>query len=82
MSNRTWVYVYDNGGNIDYKEEYNYTTGALPSNSIKVYDYSYDSVWKDKLVSYDGKAITYDEIGNPLTYDGWTLGSRETIKIN
>ncbi|MDD2361556.1 MAG: hypothetical protein PHH84_01155, partial [Oscillospiraceae bacterium] len=24
------------------------------------------------MTSYDGKAITYDDIGNPLTYDGWT----------
>ena len=24
------------------------------------------------MTSYDGKAITYDEIGNPLTYDGYT----------
>ena len=32
-----------------------------------------DSNWKDKLTSFDGKAITYDAIGNPLTYDGWTF---------
>ena len=31
-----------------------------------------DSNWKDKLTSYDGKAITYDAIGNPTAYDGWT----------
>jgi len=23
------------------------------------------------MTSYDGKAVTYDAIGNPLTYDGW-----------
>ena len=28
--------------------------------------------WKDNLTSYDGHTITYDAIGNPLTYDGWT----------
>jgi len=32
-----------------------------------VYNYGYDSVWKDKLVSFDGKSLTYDAIGNPLT---------------
>ena len=32
-----------------------------------------DANWPDKLTSYDGKAITYDAIGNPLTYDGWTF---------
>ena len=49
-----------------------YTTGALgtPTDTVT---YAYDSVWKDKLVSYDGEAITYDEIGNPLSYRGYTM---------
>ncbi|WP_343777591.1 RHS repeat-associated core domain-containing protein, partial [Clostridium sartagoforme] len=39
----------------------------------KTINYSYgDANWKDKLTAYDGKAITYDAIGNPLTYDGYT----------
>ncbi len=25
------------------------------------------------MLSYDGKTVTYDEIGNPLTYDGNTF---------
>ncbi len=37
-----------------------------------------DTNWKDKLTSFNGKAITYDQIGNPLTYDGktytWEMG--------
>ena len=28
--------------------------------------YGYDTVWKDKLTSYDGYTYTYDAIGNPL----------------
>ena len=37
----------------------------------ETYDYE-DSNWKDKLTSFSGQAITYDEIGNPLSYrDGW-----------
>ena len=36
-------------------------------------DYAYDDAnWKNKLTSYDGKDITYDEIGNPLAYNGYT----------
>lgn len=40
--------------------------------------------WKDQLTSYDGKTITYDAMGNPLTYDGktfaWTAGRQlETL---
>jgi len=40
-----------------------------PTSTI-TYNYE-DSIWKDKLTKYDGKSITYDDIGNPLTYDGW-----------
>ncbi|GFZ34395.1 hypothetical protein CSC2_49210 [Clostridium zeae] len=43
-------------------------------NSTKTINYGYDdNNWKDKLTSYNGKAITYDQIGNPLTYDGNTF---------
>ncbi len=35
--------------------------------------YTYDPVWKDRLTSYDGKSITYDEQGNPVSYLGHTL---------
>ena len=33
-----------------------------------------DSTWKDRLDSYDGQAITYDAIGNPLSYKGFNMG--------
>lgn len=33
-----------------------------------------DEQWKDLLTSFDGQTITYDEIGNPLTYrDGMSF---------
>ena len=35
--------------------------------------YAYDSVWKDKLISYDGKGITYDAMGNPTNYMGASM---------
>ena len=69
--NKTIVYAYDAGGNITSKTEYAYTIETLGT-PTKTVSYSYgDTNWKDKLTSYDGKAITYDAIGNPLTYDGW-----------
>lgn len=43
--------------------------------------YEYDSTWKDKLKSYNGKLITYDAIGNPLTYDGYTYSWEEGRKL-
>ena len=71
--NKTITYSYDAGGNILNKMEYPYTTGT-PGTPTATIAYSYeDNNWKDKLTSYDGRAITYDSIGNPLTYDGWTF---------
>lgn len=71
--NKTIVYTYDLGGNTLSKVEYPYTEGE-PENATKTITYTYDdSNWKDKLTSFDGKTITYDEIGNPLTYNGYTF---------
>jgi RHS repeat-associated protein len=70
--NKTVTNAYDVGGNITTKTEYAYTIGTLGT-PTKTYTYSYgDTNWKDKLTSYDGKSISYDNIGNPTSYDGWT----------
>ena len=72
IAGKTWVYSYDSGGNILKRSEYAYTANALGTPSEEA-TYTYgDSQWKDLLTAYNGKPITYDEIGNPLTYDGWT----------
>ncbi|WFF71985.1 DNRLRE domain-containing protein [Proteiniclasticum sp. QWL-01] len=70
--NKTITYRYDAGGNLLEKKEYACTTDPLgtPDKTIS-YGYA-DTNWKDKLTSFDGKAITYDAIGNPLSFDGWT----------
>ena len=68
-ANKTYVFTYDNYGNILSKAEYAYTTGTLGTpSSIKTYTYG-DSLWKDKLTAYNGVSITYDDIGNPLSYN-------------
>ena len=70
--NATWVYNYDRGGNITSKVKYAYTTGALGT-AVETIPYAYsDSNWKDKLTAYNGTAITYDAIGNPLNDGMWT----------
>ncbi|MBZ9686142.1 RHS repeat-associated core domain-containing protein [Clostridium estertheticum] len=73
--NKTITNSYDNGGNILNKVEYAYTT-ATPGTATKTSTYTYgDANWKDKLTSFnDGteKPVTYDAIGNPLTYNGYT----------
>ena len=43
--------------------------GVTPTSPTSTYSYGYaDSTWGDKLTSYRGVSIYYDEIGNPLSY--------------
>lgn len=70
----TWTFAYDVGGNITVKRLYAYAYGdndLLDNTVVDSFAYTYDVTWKDKLTSYDGNTITYDAIGNPLTYNGW-----------
>lgn len=72
-SGLTILYTYDDFGNIDNKKEYSITAGTTtPTTLLDTITYTYDSTWDDKLSSYDGNSITYDNIGNPLTYNDWT----------
>ena len=72
ITNETAIYSYDLAGNIKTKTVYECAIDSTPTNLKKTYEYSYDTVWKDKLTSInDGtgpKTLTYDEIGN-LTND-------------
>ena len=67
------VYTYDKSGNILSKKKYVYIN---PANSVSGsyinYSYGYASTWKDRLTFYNGKSLTYDEIGNPLTYGNYS----------
>lgn len=88
VSDKTYVYKYDKGGNVVSKKVYDYTTETISSDSIDTITYKYeDSSWKDLLTSYNGQKITYDEIGNPLQYrDGmnftWKYGRSLATAIN
>lgn len=65
---KTYVYTYDNGGNVLTKKTYAYTTGMVGTVQSTV-NYGYgNSNWKDQLTSYNGTAITYDLSGNPLKW--------------
>ena len=56
-------------GRIVTKKEYAYTTGEL-GGVMNTVSYGYSGSWKDLLTSYNGTAISYDTIGNPLTWRG------------
>ena len=66
--NRTYVYTYDNAGNLTKKEEYVYTEGATSAATLlDTVTYTYgNSTWRDLLTAFDEQEITYDAIGNPL----------------
>lgn len=66
VAQKTYTYTYDGAGNILAKTTYPYTTGDLGTANGTV-NYTYDSTWKDKLVSYGNTSLTYDNVGNPLT---------------
>ncbi len=53
-------YTYDTNGNLLTKTD-------VATGTVKSYAYT-DPTWADLLTSYDGSPITYDEIGNPLSY--------------
>ncbi|MDE5985536.1 MAG: hypothetical protein K2H13_09810 [Eubacterium sp.] len=72
-----WRYTYDGGGNItskvyyddaEYNEENNEFIYGEPTKAI---NYAYDNTqWGDLLTNYNGVDISYDEMGNPLNYQG------------
>ena len=71
---KAWNYTYDNGGNILSRTEYTCSSSGTVSGSGTTTSYTYgDAEWGDLLTAYDGEAISYDGIGNPLSYRGWTM---------
>ena len=82
----TTVWAYDELGNITSAKTYTYTTNDSPGTATKTVKYRYGndgkSGWNNLLTGVDlsgnnyfgtTETITYDEIGNPLTYLGATL---------
>ncbi|MBQ3136897.1 MAG: hypothetical protein IJB74_05370 [Clostridia bacterium] len=74
-----WTYEYDSRGNIITK-----TIKNISTDNTVTYTYNYDSVWQDRLISYNGQEIKYaledgtTDNSNPLVYRGnaltWTMG--------
>ena len=67
----TYTYTYDLGGNLLENKKYYLVNGVEELRGTDTYTYS--SGWKDQLTSFNGKAITYDAMGNPLSYMGMNL---------
>lgn len=71
----TVVYEYEGvSGNIKSVKHYPYTTSETVSGtptSAVTFTYG-DSDWSDLLTSLNGNELTYDSLGNLLTYNGYT----------
>ena len=68
MNGKVYNYTYDAGGNLISE-----TVTDSNGTASNAYEYN-NSNWGDVLTSYNGQSITYDEIGNPLTYrDGMSM---------
>ena len=79
---KTFVFSYDNKGNILTRTEYAFTLkddDFVKETTGTVFEYVYSG---EKLVSYNGEAFAYDDIGNPTTYREntltWRFGRRLT----
>lgn len=71
--NQSICYTYDVGGNMTMSRVYAYVEpdqeigeDLVPEKEV-VYGYENNN-WKDQLTTYDGQTITYDAMGNPLSY--------------
>ena len=68
QQNLKYTYTYDTSGNIRTVETTNTKTKKTTTDT-----YAYeDSDWKDLLTSYNGQKLTYDAVGNPLSYNNGT----------
>ena len=71
QENATWLYTYDNGGNIRSKQKF--ALGVTTGEPLESKHFSYsNAAWRDQLTAVDGVAITYDAIGNPLSDGTWS----------
>ena len=80
---KTWLYSYDNNGNILCKRTINFTLKEnVEESEFESVQYEYDG---DKLLSYGTEICDYDAIGNPKTYRGkkveWANG-RQMVSYN
>lgn len=74
---KTFVYEYNNIGNIVNVKTYDYTTGLL-GDVISQQNFGYDTTNTDRLTNFAGTTVSYNSMGCPTTYNGhtvsWTRG--------
>lgn len=65
------------------RNTYAYTTGNLPENAVATVQYTYDTVFPDRLLTARGKSVSYNNQGCPVSYDGktYTWAIHQLIQI-
>ena len=72
LLDKTFIYSYNEIGNIGSVKEYDYTLNATPSGSPLTTSYTYSSEHPDRLARYGYNNISYNSIGYPESYgDKW-----------
>ena len=76
---KTWMWEYDNAGNILSRKQYSSATSSLGGWGLleNTAGYTYGEKnqidgWGDLLTAYNGQTISYDTIGNPLSDGTWS----------
>ena len=83
----SYVYAYDNNGNILSKKTYDYTSGILGTCESTI-NYTYGNTNNNtQLTNYNGASIAYDSLGNPLNWSNassltWSGRELSTVVLN
>ena len=70
---KTYIYSYNDIGNITEIKRYGYTTGK-PSGTPTTTTFGYDN---DRLISFGSKDITYNANGEVTSYDDWNYSQNK-----
>ena len=70
---KTFYYTYDNNGNVLSKTIFAFTTNPTLTTPIQVINYQYSNDGKNKLLSYDGKTIAYNNMMQPTSINNYEL---------
>ena len=68
---KSFVFEYNNIGNVVAVKTYAYTTGTLGS-VISQQSFGYDAIYPDRLTACGGTTISYNSMGCPTTVNGYT----------
>ncbi len=70
---KTIIYEYNDNGNIEAKRIYSYTVNEIPQTLLSTKTYTYDLIYKDRLITFNNTTIPYNMLGSLTEYNGYSL---------